>query len=72
MFNRQTASVYACLIVLAACMPGSLPAAQPYEVSVEAVRHCIDRGIAFFHSISTQGGYVYYVTADLTRRWGGS
>ncbi len=39
-FNRQTVRRYACLIVLAACMPGSLLAAQTHEVSVEAVRNC--------------------------------
>ena len=42
------------------------------DVSVEAVRSSIDKGIAFFHSINTQGGYVYYVTVDLKRRWGES
>ena len=28
------------------------------------------RGIDYFHSISNRGGYVYYVTPDLSRRWG--
>lgn len=30
------------------------------------------KGVAFFHSIHSQGGYVYYVTPDLSRRWGES
>lgn len=72
MFNRLTVSLYLFLILLLICTPGILPAAQTKEVSIEAVRTCIDKGIAFFHSISTQGGYVYYVTVDLKRRWGES
>ena len=72
MFNRQTLSVYVFLTLLLICTPGNLRAAQTHELSIEAVQTCIDRGIAFFHSISTQGGYVYYVTLDLEKRWGES
>jgi len=32
----------------------------------------LKKGIAFFHSINTEGGYVYYVTPDLSLRWGES
>ena len=28
------------------------------------------KGVSFFHSISAEGGYVYYVTPDLSLRWG--
>ena len=72
MFNRLTVNLYVFLILLLICTQGSLSAAQTNEVSSEAVRSCIDKGIAFFRSISTQGGYVYYVTVDLERRWGES
>ena len=72
MLNRLTVRLYLFLILLLICTPGTLPAAQTKEVSIEAVRTCIDKGIAFFHSINTQGGYVYYVTVDLERRWGES
>jgi len=71
-FNKQTVTVYVLLIILLVCSPGSLLAANTNEASIEAVRTCIDRGITFFHSISTQGGYVYYVTVDLEQRWGES
>ncbi|MDA0347861.1 MAG: hypothetical protein O3C43_12640 [Verrucomicrobia bacterium] len=30
----------------------------------------LERGVKFFHSISTEGGYVWYVTSDLSERWG--
>ena len=30
----------------------------------------IERGINYFHSLSNRGGYVYFVTPDLSRRWG--
>ena len=30
----------------------------------------LKKGVAFFHNINTQGGYVYYVTPDLSLRWG--
>ena len=72
MFKRQMLRVYAFLILPLIYIPEKLPAAQTDEVSIEALRSCINKGIAFFHSISTQGGYVYYVTVDLERRWGES
>ena len=30
----------------------------------------LERGVKFFSSISTEGGYVWYVTPDLSERWG--
>ncbi len=30
----------------------------------------LERAVTFFHGISIAGGYVYYVTPDLSRRWG--
>lgn len=71
-FNRLTVTLYVFLIILLVCGPGRVAAAHSDEVSIEAVRRCIDKGIAFFHSISTQGGYVYYVTVGLEQRWGES
>ena len=38
----------------------------------ESAMKAVDQGIAFFHSINTHGGYVYYVTTDLKERWGES
>ena len=72
MFNRLVVSFYLFLILFLVCMPGILAAGRTDDVSVEAVRDCIDKGVAFFRSISTQGGYVYYVTVDMERRWGES
>jgi hypothetical protein len=36
----------------------------------EQVATSLKKGTTFFHSINTEGGYVYYVTPDLSRRWG--
>lgn len=36
----------------------------------EQAEASLRKGVAFFHSINTQGGYVYYVTPDLSLRWG--
>ena len=68
--NKQTKTYTLSLMILLISAQRPLPAAQTGEVSIEAVRTCIDKGVAFFHSISTQGGYVYYVTVDLTQLWG--
>lgn len=32
----------------------------------------LSKAVRFFHSINSHGGYVYYVTPDLSRRWGES
>lgn len=34
------------------------------------VETSLQKGIAFFHTINTHGGYVYHVTPDLSLRWG--
>ena len=36
----------------------------------DKVDAALSKGVAFFHSINSQGGYVYFVTPDLSRRWG--
>lgn len=36
----------------------------------EQANASLQKGIAFFHSINTHGGYVYNVTPDLSLRWG--
>lgn len=36
----------------------------------EKVDAALRKGVAFFHSVNTQGGYVYFVTPDLTLKWG--
>lgn len=30
----------------------------------------LQKGVAFFHTLNTHGGYVYHVTPDLSLRWG--
>jgi hypothetical protein len=36
----------------------------------ERVEASLQKGVAFFYSINAHGGYVYYVTPDLSLRWG--
>ncbi|MEX0321523.1 MAG: pectate lyase [Puniceicoccaceae bacterium] len=33
---------------------------------------CLSKAVKYFHSINSNGGYVYYVTPDLSQRWGES
>ena len=40
------------------------------EVSRTEAEATIERGVNYFHSLSNRGGYVYFVTPDLSRRWG--
>lgn len=40
------------------------------EVSRAQTEAAVERGINYFHSLSNRGGYVYFVTPDLSRRWG--
>jgi hypothetical protein len=49
--------------------PGSTQT-DPVAKLIPAVREAIDNGIKFYHSISTNGGYVYYYSVDLKERWG--
>ncbi len=37
---------------------------------IDEAESAIQKGVRYFHSINAQGGYVYYVTPDLSRRWG--
>ena len=36
----------------------------------EHVATSLEKGVAFFQTINSHGGYVYYVTPDLSQRWG--
>ena len=36
------------------------------------VEKALKKGVSYFYSINSQGGYVYYVTPDLSMRWGES
>ena len=58
------------LFILLANWPCQCVAAEDLESLADSVRDSINKGIVFFHSISQQGGYVYYVTPDLTEYWG--
>jgi rhamnogalacturonyl hydrolase YesR len=40
------------------------------RILAAGARTALEKGIAFFHSISIEGGYVYHYTLDLTERWG--
>lgn len=44
------------------------------QTEIEDLKDQVDatlrKGVAFFHSVNTQGGYVYFVTPDLTLKWG--
>ena len=47
--------------------------AGPGADSLEtACLRALDKAVTYFHSINRHGGYVYYVTPDLSRRWGES
>ena len=52
------------LIVLSVCV--NCPAAD----NLNEARESLARAVGFFYSTNTHGGYVYYVTPDLSRRWG--
>lgn len=66
-------SILTTLSFILACFPGLL--AQPADHAGgsglrERAEAALQKGIAFFHSINTHGGYVYNVTPDLSLRWG--
>ena len=50
------------LLIIANCASGA-----DLKKQAEA---SLKKGVAFFYSINTQGGYVYHVTPDLSLRWG--
>ena len=39
---------------------------------VQQAENSLQKAVQFFHSINSHGGYVYFVTPDLSRRWGES
>jgi len=56
-----------CFFLLATWLVSSLLLSADIEKDAE---RAIERGVKFFNSISTEGGYVYFVTPDLSERWG--
>jgi hypothetical protein len=60
----------ASLILLLLSCTASLSGQSTTAPLAQRCRDGLDRAVAFFQSISTQGGYVYYVTPDLSQRWG--
>jgi len=61
--NRQHRLII--LLLLPACCVSAADLREQAEASLK-------KGVAFFHSINTHGGYVYSVTPDLALRWGES
>lgn len=70
-------------ILIFAIAVGLLPTVFPIAVHAQApvsgrndlvqrTHAALKKGLAFFHSLNTEGGYVYYVTPDLSMRWGES
>ncbi|MCA9129779.1 MAG: hypothetical protein KDB22_21985, partial [Planctomycetales bacterium] len=57
------------VLFLLAVSPVVCLAETPMREQAEAA---LQKGVAYFHSISRHGGYVYYVTTDLKLRWGES
>lgn len=50
---------------------GNTPSvAQQDDQLAAKVRKSLEQGIAFFHSIAIEGGYVYHYTPDLKETWG--
>ncbi len=47
-----------------------LGATSVAEMTRPQAEASLERGIDYFHSLSNRGGYVYFVTPDLSRRWG--
>ena len=43
---------------------------QAYAVLAEEAEQSLAKGIAFFQSISIEGGYVYHYSLDLKEKWG--
>lgn len=58
------------LFTLLVSLRGQVMAAENLQSLTERIKAAIDRGGVFFRSISTEGGYVYHVSLDLTERWG--
>ena len=41
-----------------------------YKRVAQDAQRSLEKGIAYFHSIAIQGGYVYHYTLDLKQKWG--
>ncbi len=58
-------------LILTTLALGLLPTCAFADADLaEQAEASLQRSVAFFYSINTQGGYVYHVTPDLSRRWG--
>jgi len=61
----QLPSIVTLLLLLPAWSTGQADLREQAEASLQ-------KAIAYFYSTNTQGGYGYYITPDLSRRWGES
>jgi PelA/Pel-15E family pectate lyase len=52
------------------CLALALPVSSFADSLKQQAEASLRRGIDFFHSTNVHGGYVFYVTPDLSRRWG--
>lgn len=66
-----------CLITVAIVLsvnvaPSGVRAAESVDFKTldQQTRKTLDQGIAFYHSIAIEGGYVYHYTLDLQEKWG--
>ncbi|MDO6435796.1 pectate lyase [Cyclobacterium sp. 1_MG-2023] len=76
-FNKRKLLNSCFIFTLLAMVSNSMVFAQNNPLSQsegtdlkEKVDAALRKGVAFFHSVNTQGGYVYFVTPDLTLKWG--
>ena len=60
-----------CLFVLSILFL-SVSHADTHEQLVQRALDTLNRAVTYFYSINTHGGYVYYITPDLSQRWGES
>src|SRR5690349_19027689 len=53
------------------CFIATAPVAWTQQVDLkQQAEASLKKGVAFFHSTNSHGGYVYHVTPDLSLRWG--
>ncbi|MBN1302461.1 MAG: hypothetical protein JW995_14685 [Melioribacteraceae bacterium] len=62
-------NIWLIVVLLFANVPGIYPAPQSDELKDE-VLNAIEKGIDFYHSLNRNGGYVYFYSADMQKRWG--
>ena len=55
------------ILIISLLLPACCVSGADLREQAEA---SLTKGVAFFHSINTHGGYVYHVTPDLSLRWG--